>query len=266
MADIYASMAGIMTDIDAIGKNQKNQQQGFKFRGIDDVYNAVHPILAKHGVFTVPTLLSERTEERTTNRGGNLIYRILTMRYTFFASDGSHVDSVVIGEGMDSGDKAGNKAMAVAHKYALLQALCIPTEDMVDPDSETQDPSRKADLKPSTTPKQAVQETTGKKGFDPATATTKEVVGMVKANMAANLITKPLFTVKRAWNQILELCSGDVEFAKGMFAQYGADSSDKITYAIYQSVFNAMKEPGEGPEHFIDDDIPFCSSDELAIA
>ena len=138
---IFEAMAEVMKDIDAIGKNQKNQQQGFKFRGIDDVYNAVHPILAKHGVFTVPTVLAERTEERQARNGGNLIYRILTLKYTFFAADGSSVEAVVIGEGMDSGDKGANKAMAVAHKYALLQTLCIPTEDMIDPDSQVPEPS-----------------------------------------------------------------------------------------------------------------------------
>jgi hypothetical protein len=138
---IFEAMAEVMRDVDAIGKNQKNQQQGFKFRGIDDVYNAVHPILAKHGVFTVPTVLAERTEERQTRNGGNLIYRILTLKYTFFAADGSSVEAVVIGEGMDSGDKGANKAMAVAHKYALLQTLCIPTEDMIDPDSQVPEQS-----------------------------------------------------------------------------------------------------------------------------
>jgi hypothetical protein len=138
---IFEAMAEVMRDVDAIGKNQKNQQQGFKFRGIDDVYNAVHPILAKHGVFTAPTVLTERTEERQTKSGGNLLYRILTIKYTFFASDGSSFESTVVGEGMDSGDKAANKAMAVAHKYALLQTLCIPTEDMIDPDSQVPEPS-----------------------------------------------------------------------------------------------------------------------------
>ena len=142
---IYQAIADIMAEVEAIGKNQKNQQQGFKFRGIDDVYNAIHPLFAKHGVFTVPTVVNERTEDRVTKSGGNLIYRVLTIQYSFFAVDGSHVDATVIGEGMDSGDKAANKAMAVGHKYALLQVLCIPTEDMVDPDSETQEPSRKPD-------------------------------------------------------------------------------------------------------------------------
>lgn len=138
---IFEAMAEVMRDVDAIGKNQKNQQQGFKFRGIDVVYNAVHPIFAKHGVFTAPTVLAERTEERQTRSGGNLIYRILTIKYTFFASDGSSFETTVVGEGMDSGDKGANKAMAVAHKYALLQTLCIPTEDMIDPDSQVPEQS-----------------------------------------------------------------------------------------------------------------------------
>jgi hypothetical protein len=165
---IFEAMAEVMRDVDAIGKNQKNQQQGFKFRGIDDVYNAVHPILAKHGVFTVPTVLAERTEERQTRNGGNLIYRILTLKYTFFAADGSSVEAVVIGEGMDSGDKGANKAMAVAHKYALLQTLCIPTEDMIDPDSQTVEPS--VPKKPSFSKTEAWKVVLSRVGGDEAVA------------------------------------------------------------------------------------------------
>lgn len=138
---IHEAMSAIMKDVEAIKKDKRNQQQNFNFRGIDDVYNAVHPIFAHHGVFTVPTVLEERTEERTTRSGSNLIYRILRIKYTFYSEDGTSLDAVVIGEGMDSGDKASNKAMAVAHKYALLQALQVPTDDMVDPDSETPEQS-----------------------------------------------------------------------------------------------------------------------------
>ena len=133
--DIYKKIPAIMADIDAIGKNRKNQQQGYVFRGIDDVYNALHSVLAKHEVFTTTEVLDDRTEERTTKNGSALIYRILKIRFTFFAADGSHVESIVIGEGMDSGDKASNKAMAVAHKYALLQTFAIPTEDDKDPEN-----------------------------------------------------------------------------------------------------------------------------------
>ena len=134
---IYKKIAAILADSEAIGKERVNSQQGFKFRGIDDVYNSLHPLLAKHGVFSTTTVLEDRTEERQSARGGTLIYRILKVQFTFYAEDGSFVQSVVIGEGMDSGDKASNKAMAIAHKYALLQLLAIPTEDAKDPDAES---------------------------------------------------------------------------------------------------------------------------------
>ena len=79
MGLIHEKIIAVMADSDAISKDRRNQQQGFNFRGIDDVYNALHPLLAKHGVFSATKVLSERAEERQTKSGGNLIYRILKL-------------------------------------------------------------------------------------------------------------------------------------------------------------------------------------------
>jgi hypothetical protein len=125
-----------MQEVEAVGKNDKNAQQGFMYRGIDSVMNAMQPLLAKHKIFVVPEVLEQQREERQTSRGGNLIYSICKIRFTFYAEDGSSVSAVTIGEGMDSGDKATNKAMSIAFKYALFQTFCIPTEEMPDPDGE----------------------------------------------------------------------------------------------------------------------------------
>jgi len=133
---IYKAMSAIMNDMAAIGKNQKNQQQGFNYRGIDQVYNVLHPLLAKHKVFTTPEVLEKNRDERINAKGTVLAFVTLRIKYTFWFEDGTNVSCTVEGEGMDSGDKASNKAMAIAHKYALLQTFCIPTEDMVDPDAE----------------------------------------------------------------------------------------------------------------------------------
>jgi hypothetical protein len=133
---IFKQICAVMADIDAIGKNQINQQQKFKFRGIDDVYNSLHAILAKHQIFTVPTVLTEEFKEETAKSGSKCTRAILKMKYTFYAIDGSSIEGVVIGEALDYGDKAANKAMAIAHKYFLMQTFIIPTEDK-DPDSET---------------------------------------------------------------------------------------------------------------------------------
>ena len=136
MAEIYQAIIGVMADIGAIGKDKKNAQQGFKYRGVDDVMNALQPVMVQHGLFVVPEIIDQKREERQTNRGGNLIYSVCTVRYTFYAKDGSSVQCVVVGDGMDSGDKATNKAMSIAFKYACFQVFCIPTEEMKDPDAE----------------------------------------------------------------------------------------------------------------------------------
>lgn len=141
--NIYQSITKILEEVPAIGKKKKNTIQGFMFRGIDDVMNTFQPLLAKHKVFMVPQVLEQTREERQTSKGGTLIYSICKIKYIFYAEDGSNVEAIVVGEGMDSGDKATNKAMAIAMKYAMFQVFCIPTEEMKDPDSETPPASKK---------------------------------------------------------------------------------------------------------------------------
>lgn len=148
--NICKAIVATMADIGAIGKNTKNTQQGFMFRGIDAVMNALQPAMLKNNIFVVPEVLEQTREERQTAKGGTLIYSILKMKFTFFADDGSNISAVVIGEGMDSGDKASNKAMSIAFKYACFQVFCIPTEEMKDPDAECHEVKPK--VKP-TTPK-----------------------------------------------------------------------------------------------------------------
>lgn len=137
MAKIHEALAAVMADCPAINKGQKNQQQGFMYRGVDVVMNVLQPLLIKHKVFVTPEVLESTREERQTQRGGNLIYTTLRVRYTFWTDDGSSVSAVVQGEGMDSADKSSNKAMSVAFKYACFQVFCIPTEEMIDPDADT---------------------------------------------------------------------------------------------------------------------------------
>ena len=152
--NIYQTITNIIEDIPAIGKNKKNSTQGFMFRGIDDVMNAIQPLFAKHKLFIVPEILEQIREERQTKNGGNLIYSVCKIRYTFYAGDGSSIQAVVVGEGMDSGDKATNKAMAIAMKYVLFQVFCIPTLEMKDPDEETHE----LEARRNTTPIQSMQE------------------------------------------------------------------------------------------------------------
>ena len=133
---IYRAIAGVIADVGSVAKDKVNKQQGFKFRSVDDVYNALHPALAKNKVFIVPTILEQTREAVATKNGTRMTLVICKIKFTFYAEDGSNVESVIIGEGLDTGDKATNKAMAIAYKYACFQVFCIPTEDMIDPDAE----------------------------------------------------------------------------------------------------------------------------------
>lgn len=149
MNNIHKTINLIMSDMEAVTKDSKNVQQGYKFRGIDAVMNTLKPLFAKYKLFVCPKVLEQTREERATSKGGNLIYSILKVKYTFYAEDGSNVEVIVVGEGMDSGDKASNKAMSIAFKYACFQVFCIPTEDVVDPDTETPPASIKAPTPPT---------------------------------------------------------------------------------------------------------------------
>ena len=156
---IFGLVGQAMREIGAIGKESRNQQQGFMYRGVDAVYNALNPVMSKLGLFMTPEVLEQTREERVNKNGTTLLYSILKMKYTLYAPDGSNVSCVVIGEGMDSGDKASNKAMSVAFKYACFELFCIPTEEMVDPDSEVHEvqPKNGAKQPPKTTEQPAPQ-------------------------------------------------------------------------------------------------------------
>jgi len=137
MDNIYGLIPKVMCSIGAIGKERTNSQQNYKFRGIDDLYNAVQAALIEHKVFLVPEVIDIKREEKVSKTGGLLLYTILTIKYTFYADDGSFFSAITIGEAMDSGDKSCNKAMSAAQKYALLQVFCIPTEELKDTEEET---------------------------------------------------------------------------------------------------------------------------------
>jgi hypothetical protein len=140
---IYEAIIGVMSDIGAVGKDKTNEQQKFKYRGIDDVMNALSPAMVKNNVFVVPEVTNEIRDERVTEKFVNnekkvstLFYTRLYMTYKFYTLDGSYIEAKVIGEAMDSGDKVTNKAMSIAFKYACFQVFCIPTEEMKDPDAD----------------------------------------------------------------------------------------------------------------------------------
>lgn len=137
---VFAAIAAVMAEIgkEGIAKGRSNQQQGYKFRGIDDVYNALNPILSRNGLLMLPRILSREIVERTTAKGTLLFYVTVEAEFDLVsAADGSRHTIRTFGEAMDSADKATNKAMSAAYKYAAMQTFAIPTEGDNDADATT---------------------------------------------------------------------------------------------------------------------------------
>jgi hypothetical protein len=138
--NVYQAISAVQKDLSTqgISKDRKNMQgSGYAFRGIDDVYNALAPFLAKHGLCILPRVLNRESVERQSKAGGALFYITVEVEFDLVAADGSKHTIKTFGEAMDSGDKATNKAMSAAYKYACMQSFCIPTEGDNDADAQT---------------------------------------------------------------------------------------------------------------------------------
>jgi hypothetical protein len=146
--DVYRAICQVAKAIsrDGIAKGRRNESQGYGFRGIDDVYNALSALLAGADLCILPRMLSRTQEERATAKGGVLFYVTVQADFDFVSvRDGSIHTVTMYGEAMDSSDKATNKAMSAAYKYCAMQVFCIPTEGMADADSTTPQPEPKID-------------------------------------------------------------------------------------------------------------------------
>lgn len=147
---VHEAIAAVMAEVAPVGKERKNTQQNYNFRGIADVYAATQRVMAKHHIHIAPhAVLDEKEREVPTRSGGSMLHIRQRIEFRIYHADGSFVPIVTTGEAMDSGDKTSNKVMSAAMKYALIQAFALP-EDDPDADTETQSPERAG---PSSSPK-----------------------------------------------------------------------------------------------------------------
>lgn len=161
---IYQQIPLIMADLGPIAKERTNVHHNYAFRGIEDMYNAVQPVMVKHKVFCVPQVTDVKSETFN-SQGGKLSYRVqVIVNHKFYAEDGSFVEVIICAEGIDTSDKATNKAVSAAMKYAFIELFSIPTIDVEDgdktspegPKGNTPPPANKrppAGAKPPVSPK-----------------------------------------------------------------------------------------------------------------
>jgi len=128
-------LSAVMAEVQSVGKTGRNTEQGYNFRGVDAVVNAVGPVLRQHGVIVLPVLEEATLRDVRTSKDKPARESTVRVRYVFYGPAGDSVDAVVPGESMDTGDKGMAKAMSVAYRILWLQALCIPTDE---PDPDTQ--------------------------------------------------------------------------------------------------------------------------------
>ena len=133
---VHQALSKVMGEVQAVKKDSKNQAQRFNFRGIDAVMNAVGPALRKHGVTILPEDVEVHRSNGTTASGKQTAEVVVKVTYRVYGPAGDSIHGKVAAEAMDFGDKAIAKAMSVAYRTFLLQALTIPTDEP-DPDSES---------------------------------------------------------------------------------------------------------------------------------
>ena len=164
-ASIYEALAQVTREITAISKDRQNEQQKFKYRGIEDFLNQVHALYARHGILVFTDVLDTCETERTTKNNTLMFYPKATVKFTWVHEGGSSHTATVVGSAMDSGDKGLNKCYSIAYKYALMFLHNVPTSDIIDPDGTTPDTLK--GNQQNTTPQQpAEKKTVGPRGSD----------------------------------------------------------------------------------------------------
>jgi len=139
---IFEALAKAKSELGAIGKGQKATGfgNGYNFRGIDDIYNALHHPFSKNGISCTSQIIRSNEEKVVSNKGAKGIRAVRDYRFKFYAQDGSYIETEATGEAIDYGDKVYNKCHSIAHKYAIITTMCIPVKEMEDPDKTIHEP------------------------------------------------------------------------------------------------------------------------------
>lgn len=257
---IYEALAKVMGEVGVVGKSRKNTQQNYAFRGIDDVVSACQDVLVKHGVVVAPRVIEHQREVLATKSGGSMASVRLLVEHTFFAADGSSVVATTLGEAMDAGDKASNKAMSAALKYALVETLMIPTYE-TDRDSET--------ASPEMAPRAAAAPLPAQRTAATRPASTAKAADQRPRAASASGVMFPNYG-KAKGMPVSGASMQDLEFYANGARRSLADPAKQRFHASEQKLLDAIEaeiarqsdpssftsEPGEPPPH-TDEDVPF---------
>lgn len=135
---VYSAWTAALEQVRAVPKGDVNQGEGFKYRSIDAVMNAVHGALAAHGLAIIPEAAAQTRTEVQSRRGAAGAHLVMEVTFRVIHASGESFTAQVTGEATDYQGRCTSKAYTMALKTLLLQALCIPLVGE-DPDGEQVD-------------------------------------------------------------------------------------------------------------------------------
>lgn len=220
---IFKQISLITEAVSAVPKDKSGTGINYKFRGVDDLMNALNPLFGKFGVVLSATILNSEVlyfENVKLDREGNEIKTkwtsvFLKMKYSLFADDGSSVSFETIGEGRDNSDKAHNKAMSAALKYFLMHAFLVPTKDIDDSDSEN-----------------AEIETKGENSI----ASKQSALNLLKAFSGLGISAKEIFQLIKI-ESVEQMKEKDLKFLTKIGSEIKKDPRKKTEYFNFPMVF-----------------------------
>lgn len=135
---VHRCLNAAMRAVTFLGKGEVNSAPGqgnYRYRGIDQVINALGPQFRRFHLVVVPRVTDrEQTLVVVGAKRSEMASVRVTVEYTIYGPQGDSIVGGASGEAFDSGDKATSKAMSVALRTFLLQVFALPTDDP-DPDS-----------------------------------------------------------------------------------------------------------------------------------
>lgn len=248
---VYAAIAGVSGEMAAegISKTRKNEQQGYRFRGIDEVMNALAPVLVKHGLLILPRMINRIATSYQSKTGGTIFNVAVEAEFDFVSVDDGSLHVVkMFGEAMDSADKATNKAMSAAYKYAAFQAFCIPTEGDNDADAHHHEVAPQRKTAPPRA--RAANETRGGKWVD-ATEAEPDYRASTPEPSTAKLTPQQ----RQRLGTIAKKAGRNSDDVKGWLKTvYGVTTSAQLLQGDYDAICQALEArgplplPGDGQE------------------
>lgn len=124
--EIIRLIAQIKREVGALAPTQASGVP-FPFRGIDGVVNHLVGKINEYGIVTTPRVVRATTTERA--QGNRTVKTTdIEVEYTFWAPDGSYIQSTTNGLADDYADRSAAQAQSVAFRVALLQTFFLPTQ------------------------------------------------------------------------------------------------------------------------------------------